>query len=325
VRLHGRFYKAGAAKNNSCVLLLPGYKKDPTKGNWDDLAKLLAKEGYNVLLLHYRGHGKSTDVAGRDFFGHPYLGPFNARWVSGANKNPPRNSLQMSDLKTQYAPMLVNDVMAARSFLERKNDTGEVNVSTMYLIGAGEACPLGILYIAAEWHREAIQPNIAIPPAFVSGQRGFLIPPNADPVGKDIAACIWLTPERTPSLQDGVVKAFVARYAPEMRNETRMLFLHAEKDDEGKRKAKYYYDEVLVAKGKANVGQMELTEIRAIKNAKQLGGVDLLGKNDAFGTEDTILKYLRAIDDDRKGRARFNRGYAKPLPVVLPTFGVNPQ
>ena len=41
--------------------------------------------------------------------------------------------------------------------------------------------------------------------------------------------------------------------------------------------------------------------------------------------ETEINAHLRAIDDDRKGRARFNRGYAKPLPVVLQTFGVNPQ
>jgi hypothetical protein len=323
VKLNGRFYRATASKNNSCVLLLPGYKKDPTKGHWDDLAKLLAKEGYNALLLHYRGHGKSTDVSGRDFYSNPYIGPFNTRWVPGANRNPPRSTIQMADLRPQYLPVLANDIMAARAHLERKNDAGEVNISTLYLIGADEACALGLLYITAEWHREAVQPNVAVPPAFIAPRR-VLIPPNADTAGKDIAACIWLSPDRPPSLQDGTVKGFVSRFAPEMRTETRMLFLHAENDRQGQDRSRYFHDEVLVAKGRGNLPKMDLTEIRPIKNAKQLTGVDLLGNNPTFGTEDLILKYLRAIDDDRRGKARFTRNYTKPLPIALQAFGINP-
>src|SRR4051812_28048717 len=75
VKLYGRFYKAVGSKNNSCVILLPQTRVDPTKGDWDGLGKRLAGEGYHVLLLHYRGHGKSTDMNGKEFFGHPILGP----------------------------------------------------------------------------------------------------------------------------------------------------------------------------------------------------------------------------------------------------------
>lgn len=321
VRLNGRFYQAKASRNGSCVLLLPGFKKDPTKGDWDGLAKRLAGEGYHVLLLHYRGHGKSTDIDGKTFFGHPVLGAINTQFVPGANKkNPPKNSLTMAELKTQYYPMLVNDVMAARSFLERKNDSGEVNASTLYLVGAGDAAPLGLAFIAAEWHRAAQVPNIAVPPQLVSGQARLF--PGAAPAGKDIAACVWLSPERPSGMKDAELKG-LASYAIGMRTETRMLFLAGEKDDTGKTRAKYFFDEVLVAKGRSGLEKMELTEVRTIKNSK-LAGVDLLGKNDQFGTEDIISKYLRAVEDDRKGRARFERKYTAPLPVVLPTFGISP-
>jgi hypothetical protein len=323
VKLYGRFYKAAVTKNGSCVLILPQFKKDPTKGDWDGLAKRLANEGYNVLILHYRGHGKSTDIIAKDFFGNPVLGQINAMLVPGANKTPPKSTLSMNELKPAYMPMLVNDVMAARSFLERKNDAGEVNVSTMYLIGAGEGCPLGMLYTATEWHREEKVPNIAVPPQFVSSNRGLF--PGGSPVGKDIAAAVWLSPDKTPSMSDGTVKSFISSYAPDMREETRMLFLYGEKDDNGKKHCKYYHDEVLVAKGKkGKIEGMVLTEVRPVKGAKELKGVDLLGNNATFGTEDTISKYLKAVEDDRKGKARFNRNYTAPLPVALATFGINP-
>lgn len=321
VKLNGRFYKATVNKNGSCVLLMPGFKKDPTKGDWDGLARRLSGEGYNVLLIHYRGHGRSTDMNGKEFFGNPILGPINTKYVPGANRNPPRNTLQANEFRTGYGSMLVNDIMAARSFLERKNDNGEVNVSTMYLIGAGDACPLGLFYIAAEWHREAERPAIEFTRRpYIDGRLRV----NGAAAGKDIAACIWLTAERTPALNDGTVKQFISAYAPDMRQETRMLFLHGDGDSRGASQSKYFFDEVLVARGKqGRVEKMELTEIRSIKNCK-LGGVDLLGKNDTFGTEDTISKYLQAVEDDRKGKARFARQYTAPLPVAIQTFGINP-
>jgi pimeloyl-ACP methyl ester carboxylesterase len=320
VKLNGRFYKAAAARNGSCVLLLPGYKKDPTKGDWDGLAKRLAGEGYNVLLLHYRGHGKSTDLDAKPFYGDPVLGPVNRAFVTGYGRNPPRGSLQMSELKRDYLPMLVNDVMAARSYLERLNDAGAVNVSTTYLIAAGDAVNIAALYWAAEWKREAQQPNIAVPPSFIAGNRPVFIPPQADAAGKDLAGVVLLSPEKHPALPDNALKALVSRYAPDVRS-TRVLFLHGEKDEKGKAQAKYFHDEVLVAKGGKKVDKMELTEIRAVKGSK-LSGVDLLGKNDLLGTEDTISKYLKAIEEDRKGKARFERKYTKPLPVHLPSFGI---
>lgn len=323
VKLNGRFYKAQVTKNNSCVILLPGYKKDPTKGDWDGLARRLAGEGYNVLLLQYRGHGKSTDINGKEFFGDPVLGPINARLVPGATKMPPKNSLHMQELKPNYMPMLVNDIMAARSFLERKNDAGEVNVGTMHLIGSGDVVPLGLFYIAAEWHREAERPtNEFARRPFVNGNAGVA----GAPVGKDIASAIWLGADRPAAMPDGAVKGFVSGYAPDMRNETRMLFLVADKNEHDRSKAKYFYDEVLVAKGNPGkkVEKMELTEVRTIKGAKSLTGVDLLGKNDTFGTEDIISKYLKAIEDDRKAKARYNRQYTAPLPIALQTFGISP-
>ncbi len=324
VKLNGRFYKAAKAGNGSCVLILPGYKKDPTKGDWGGLANRLSAEGYNVLILHYRGHGKSTDINGKEFFGQPILGPINTAMVKGATKNPPKNSLTMAELKPAYMPMLVNDVMAARTFLERKNDTGEVNVATMYLIGAGDAAPLGLLYTAAEWNREMQVPNLppGLLPQAVTARRPLAAGPG--PVGKDIAAAVWLSADKAPqnTMSETMLKGLINDIAPGIREETRMLFLYGDKDEGGKTKAKYYLDEVLVAKGSGKTSKMLYTEGRPIKDCK-LAGVDLLGKDDKFATETTIVTYLNTVEKDRKGKARFERKYTNPLPVVLGSFGIN--
>jgi len=322
VKLNGRFYKAAKAGNGSCVLILPGYKKDPTKGDWGGLASRLSGEGYNVLILHYRGHGKSTDINGKEFFGNAYLGPINTALIKGSNKNPPKNTLTMAELPPKYLPMLVNDVMAARAFFERKNDTGEVNAATMYLIGAGDATPLGLFYIATEWYREMQLPNVPVPPQKVVFGRQLWAGPG--PVGKDIAAAIWLSPDKAPQpvISDGAMKRLVSEVSPNVREETRMLFLYGDKDEAAKTKSKYYLDEVLVAKGSGKTAKMLFTESRPIKDCR-LAGVDLLGKDDKFGTETMIVTYLATVEKDRKGKARFERKYTNPLPVDLASFGVN--
>jgi hypothetical protein len=192
----------------------------------------------------------------------------------------------------------------------------------MHLIGAGDVVPLGLFYTAAEWHREAERPtNEFARRPFVNGGTAVA----GTPVGKDIASAIWLGADRPTAMPDAAVKDFVSRIAPDMRNETRMLFLIADKNEHDRGKAKYFYDQVLVAAGNGKkVEKMELTEVRTIKGAKSLTGVDLLGKNDTFGTEDIISKYLKAIEDDRKAKARYNRQYTAPLPIAIQTFGINP-
>ncbi|MGL4420890.1 MAG: alpha/beta hydrolase, partial [Gemmataceae bacterium] len=195
VKLACRYFKAaGTAK--ACVMILPGIKEtDAKRVAWDQLGSELATDGYHVLRLEWRGHGKSIDITPAQFWEKtPKLSEVNAKFVRGNTKAAAKNDLFDKDFKPGYYPMYVNDIMAGRSYLERKNDAGELNCSSIYLIGAADAAPLGFYYMTAEWKREAKEPNLPQPLLFIAGNRRGFVPANADPAGKDIAGAIWISP-----------------------------------------------------------------------------------------------------------------------------------
>lgn len=324
VKLRGRQYAgSGKIKSNPVVILLHAYQKEPTKGDWSGLAEKLATTGYHVVQFDFRFHGqKPTDVIPGTFWRENV----NNKYVIGATRKPARDALTLKDVRNpkDYYPMLVNDIMAIRTYLDIQNDTGRVNTSNVYLIGAGDAASVGFLYMTSEWYREREVPNIGIPPAIVSANRGTFL--NAPSCGKDLAGAIWMTPARHPSMSESTVENFVTKFAAAapLREETPMLFLYGEKDTKGKKAAEFFYDKVLVAKPKpgARVSKLPQTKLEVVKNT-QLAEADLLGKS--LGTEDLILKFLDDTDKARKaGPPLPRRGYTRPLPVLYGSFGLNP-
>ena len=321
VKLSARFWK-GASGKSSTILLLPAVNKDPTKGGWDDLGSELSGAGYNVMRLEWRGHGKSTDITPNMFWaGTPYISGLNKQFVKGADKTPIKNDLFAKDFKTGYYPVLVNDIMAARTELEKRHDRGELNLSSLYLIGAGDATPLGFLYITAEWKREAQRPEaIRGAPTWVTANRN--ISTNTDPAAKDIAGCIWLSPMKNPQIKDETIKRWASTYAPDMRDETKMLFLTGADDSAGTAAAKFFFQNVLVAKPTIkSLKPLQQTFNRDIKKTR-LTGAELLGNDEKFGVETTIKKFLEDVEKERKNRTTQNRLYEKPLPIDIASFGI---
>ena len=322
VKLRGKQYTgANKGKNNSVVIIMHAYQKEPSKGDLGGLAKKLAGEGYHVLQFDFRFHGgKPMDVTPGIFWNDP----FNKQHIKGATNKPPRSELTLKDIKTpkDYYPMLVNDVMAARTYLDAQNDLGKVNTSTVYLIGAGDAASIGFLYMTAEWYREREVPNIPIPPVYVSTNRGLF--PNSQSCGGDIAGAVWLSPARHPSMSQNTIENFTSKYqgSIRLREETPMLFISGEKDAKGKEGAKFFFDKVLVAQPKSGsrLAKLPLTYNREVKSTI-LSEAELLGKG--LETETMITEFLTAIDKDRKNKVAIpKRGYTKPLPVQFQSFGV---
>src|SRR5580692_3591953 len=66
LRLYYQWYAGGKGQKSDCVMLIPNYGSDMTKGPWTTLAKALQKQGYSVLLFDLRGHGKNTDTKTMD-------------------------------------------------------------------------------------------------------------------------------------------------------------------------------------------------------------------------------------------------------------------
>jgi pimeloyl-ACP methyl ester carboxylesterase len=321
VELQGTLYKSAKGPGSPCVILLHSLFTEPNKGDWDGLALTLADKGFTVLRFDFRGHGKSFVVDAKQF------------WATRANfaymrslavKNPPPVRVDFKDFenKTGYYPHLVNDILAARVFLDQENDGGTANTSSVYLIGATDTAPLGMLFMAGEWQRPSVIPQaraISTLPAAPVELFGI----QSEPAGKDIAGAVWLSATRHPSFSETSVKNLIVA-APDIREKNPMWFLYGDLDKSaatGLNMQRFYYNEVLVAKppGGSRLQPVKFTEIVPIKDSKNVG-VELLGSK--LGTEEKILEFLEKIEKDRKSPARVpNRNYTRPPLLRAEMFG----
>jgi pimeloyl-ACP methyl ester carboxylesterase len=345
VELHGLFHATQVNPASAPVVLFlyaPGPDRDMTKGDWGSLAKELNKAGYHVFQFDWRGHGKSFTIKDKlKFWGNPYLnGPasnFNSLIKGGPPKMPTKSDLLYKDLAqpVKYMPAYLNDLAAVRLHLDEKNDAKDLNTSSIYLVGAGDAASLGFAWLTAEWNRPAVFPNVNmlgfgvanyeyIPQPLIGG-----VPSEA---GADYGAAVWLTATRPDSFRTDVIKKWISHpsMAPKIRENNPMLFLYAEKDTNGalsgQKQSQMFFNEVLVAappKG-SSLEPLEQTFIKEIKGGEQLQGVKLLGQNVKLKTEDTIITYFAAIQKIRSKLASKPRGYNTPYFVDTRYFGLVP-
>lgn len=330
VQLQGTYYKpimsgadkivaAKAETDAPVVILLHPFGGDPNVAGWDGLAVTLASKGFHVLRFDFRGHGKSTVIS--KTFWDAGLYPENTKVFSAlARKKPLPLKLESADIKKEpgYFPMLVNDVMAARVAIDKKNDAGNLNAATVYLIGAGDAATVGMMYMSAEWSR---------PQKPTEAQAKFIktLPLNGveprESAGKDVAGAIWLSPVRPTSVPERAMKEWVKLY-PDMRDSNPVLCIYGDGDSVGKKTSLFIRDEMLVAKPGpgSKLNKLPFTDTREIAKSK-LVGIDLMKVPE---TEKHIVDYLTALEKDRKNVQKVvNRNY-NDSPYISPAlFGVS--
>jgi len=169
VELHGSWY--GKDSKSTCVILLHTIGGNSQQDGWDRLAKALNEKGFAVLSFDFRGHGNSTTIL-PTFWGRTYN-----QGLRGAGK---AESINYKDFQRSYHPILVNDIAAAKAFLDRRNDAGECNSRSIILVGAQEGATLGLLWLYSEWYRFQVVNNFT----------GKL---DTTPEGKNVIACVWLS------------------------------------------------------------------------------------------------------------------------------------
>ena len=181
--------------------------------------------------------------------------------------------------------------------------------------------------MATEWNRPgfAPTPNQLIFPAaryeYVPQRLNGGIP---TPAGEDISGAVWLSASHPASVREDSIKAWIARKAPKLRDNSHMLFMYGEKDAKGKRESEFFFNEVLVGKGNAKLGLNPLNEkyLHVVKGADQLSGAALLGNNAALKTEDTIVDFLRDIQKEKAKITSKQRNFTAPWYISLNYFGV---
>ncbi len=245
VTLKGLLYPGGRGKKGACVLLVhdvgPGHSGSELAG----LARALQTAGHTVLQFDLRGHGRSTAVDPAVF------------WTFPTNQTLPRpkdnrtSTIDADQISFDYCPWLVQDLAAARAFLDARHEDpkGPVNSSHLVVIGAGEGAMLGALWLAGECRRFVAKPAMPGFPVQIEGPSEI----------RQVAGAVWLSmPEplepRARHLHEWLKEVGRTHNVP-------MCFLHGADDG---RCAARSRDLVQLIKGYAPV--QPLTAARAVPN-----------------------------------------------------------
>ncbi|MBI3411680.1 MAG: alpha/beta fold hydrolase [Planctomycetes bacterium] len=220
VEIQGTFYQA-TQRNAPAVILLHALGENSGKQSWIHLAEELQKSGYSVLTFDFRGHGNSKTVDPDVFWKYKP----NLAMVKGGQKK--LSEIDFQGMAPGYYPVMVNDIAAARAYLENKNDKGNCNVASTIVIGADTGATLGALWLNSEWYRYRVEPPVTVGlPATLSNR----------PEGKDVIAAIWLT--ATGKFGSRLVSFRDLIDVPARIGKTPMAFLYGDGDETGKTLAK---------------------------------------------------------------------------------------
>jgi hypothetical protein len=283
MELAGTFYPALGGNKDAVVLCLHDFshrKGGGSHGEWDQLAAKLQKDGYAVLTFDFRGFGGSKSVS-PDFwkFSHNR----GLKGFKGGVRS--ADSIDQKDFPRAYYSFLINDIAAARAFLDRKNDSRDLNTSNLILVGAGQGATLGALWAAAEMHRQR-----DLTPQDPLGR--FVVPKLDDPEGKDIAGCIWLT--IGPNLEERPVTGPVRNALVEVARDNKVptVLVFGGNDTNASNLATNYKNAI----EKDKKTELKNTGTKTIKGT-DLTGSALLG--DKLETTNFIVKHLNTIVENR--------------------------
>jgi hypothetical protein len=167
--LNGYFFQGtGIEKQRpDAVLMFPAPGTGPNNrvnDAWLDLARKLAEKNFSVLLFDWRGHGRNLE-AGTRVFESPDLfwrESYNTKLLKSIKATIDDKGLDWKMIggrgegTVQYKDMLMNDLIAARFFLDRKSDEGRCNTNRVWIVSEKDGAHLGLAFVAAEFYRNTI-------------------------------------------------------------------------------------------------------------------------------------------------------------------------
>lgn len=296
VDLVGTFYPSAKGRDAYCVMLLPNLGGKMQDQGWDTLAQELQKADFAVLAFDFRGHGNSKNISPGEqpSFGNPgkpgfWTFSYNLQAAKRFDPRQPPKTIDFKDFQTAYYSMLINDIAAAKLFLDERNDAGECNSSRMVVIGAQESAVLGLMWMYSECYRYKvlIRPAGAPPtPQFVK------LTDTSEAEG--LGSAVWLS--MSTSLGGHRMSTDKWLNVVGTKYEVPMGFLYGSQDEASKNISQHC---VKILQGNKN-DKNPLTAERAIKETK-LVGAGLLNKD--LDTTATIVGYLSKVRDQRKAQA----------------------
>jgi hypothetical protein len=212
---------------------------------------------------------------------------FNRNGIRGGMSATRKSVIDYKDFKPAYFPFLVNDLAAARRFLELKNDAGEVNVHSTLIVGAQEGAGLGFLFTAAEYGR-----------IYRVGVTALQSNGTAYNAGEDIAGGVWLSLTMRPGMPTGGPNFNMPNWVkshPMMKDKTPMCFIFGEQDRVSKNDSDTLFR---IMSGPSVRPEKKLDEVKPIRGTN-LAGPALLGQP-ALAVPQTVVTYCQKVLADRR-------------------------
>jgi len=279
VKLHGNFYRSGK-KGAPAVIMVHNIGETSAKEKWIELAKTLQPE-CAVLTFDLRGHGNSTEIDPSLYLRYPQ----NVAYTKGVNPN--KVKLDYKDIDKNFYSVFINDIAAAKSYLERtKNDLGLCNTQNTVVIGVEQGATLAAIWANSEWYRYKID----FSPPF------FQIRPENRPEGQYLSALVCLS--ITPKLGSRTVNLANTLAFPCKQNAMPALFLTGDGDPKDKESLKdrdvaRALEKAIKFTGKKEDPKLIYTKAFELKGAGKLKGVDLLLKS--LETGEKLSGYLKTV------------------------------
>jgi hypothetical protein len=275
VEIHGTFYPGAKAEKGAAILLLHniGVGFNSKNEGWEALALKLQANGHSVLAFDFRGHGQSTTVTS-EFWKYGC----NMQLVKGYK--PDKTTISAADFHRAYYPVLVNDIAAAKIFLDRRNNNKEGNSSNVILVGAQEGAALGALWLNGEWYRYRI---IQTDPF-----TGRPIRWENTSEGKKVYACLWLSMTSSIGSFNPQVSTWLEIAAK--KNQVPMGFFYGDQDPAARAVATACVSR-LTSNGKENTKFIKAVPIKGAKAA----GSGLLKPNVGTDVGATIAETVEGL------------------------------
>jgi len=206
------------------------------------------------------------------------------------------SSIDHRDFTAAYLPYLLNDIAAAKAYLDRRNDAKELNSASVVVIGAGEGATLGSAWLANECRRKR---DTTMPPALFPAMA--VLTPQAEI--SDIACGIWLS--ISPTLGGRPANNQIRRFLLEAgkKNKIPMAFIFGRSDSKGDGVAREHVKAIKPSSGAKK--EFTHTGFFAVPDTKLTANL-LLDKN--LETEKWILKkYIEPVLDARGNKEQKDR------------------
>jgi pimeloyl-ACP methyl ester carboxylesterase len=278
VELQGDWYPSNKGAKARCALVI--HKLGGDRKQMAPIAEELQKAGFAVLAPDLRGHGASKSVTASDFW---KVGA-NQRGIKKAGASAKKlDEIDFKEFSNTYYSFLVNDLVACKIAMEKKNNARECNINDLVIVGAEDGATLGAMWLFTEWDRRK---------PFINGMGMIQL---GEPEGKDIAAVVALS--LRPDLGSGTKTLNLANNIPafytgqglrdgeKIREKTGFCFFYGKEDASAASITKRVYDMAL----QADKYKLKLTYKVELKT--KLAGAALLAQ-EGLDVEPLIIKYL---------------------------------